>query len=129
ESEADVESAVAEAVGAVRESMTAKLEQQRATAAERLERVKAKAAATKTKAVERAVARTRTEEQRKAARAVANALADVAPEPTPPTPGGETDPRFDYCYNATDAGYGPYYQGETEYEWYDDADNDGAVCE
>lgn len=128
-SEADVGSAVAEAVGAVRESMTAKLEQQRATAAARLERVKTKAVASKTKAVERAIARTRTEEQRKAARAVANALAGVDPEPPPPPPAGETDPRFDYCYNATDAGYGPYYQGETEYDWYDDADNDGVVCE
>ena len=44
--------------------------------------------------------------------------------------GGGLDPRFDYCYQATAAGYGPYYQGQdTEYDWYTDADNDGVVCE
>ena len=40
------------------------------------------------------------------------------------------DPRFDYCYQATAAGYGPYYRGrDAEYDWYTDADNDGVVCE
>jgi hypothetical protein len=44
--------------------------------------------------------------------------------------GGSTDPRFDYCYEAIDAGYGPYYSGvDPEYDWYDDADSDGVVCE
>lgn len=44
--------------------------------------------------------------------------------------GGSTDPRFAYCYQAIDAGYGPYYDGvDAEYDWYDDADNDGVVCE
>jgi hypothetical protein len=44
--------------------------------------------------------------------------------------GGGLDPRFDYCYNAIDAGYGPYYRGsDPEYDWYDDADGDGVVCE
>jgi len=129
DSEVDVESAVAQAVSTTRESMRTKLEQQRASAAARLERVRAKSVAAQTKAVERAVARTRTEEQRKAARNLANALAAVSPAPPPPPSGGGTDPRFDYCYNATDAGYGPYYEGDTEYGWYDDADNDGVVCE
>jgi hypothetical protein len=46
------------------------------------------------------------------------------------TGGGGTDPRFEYCYQAKEAGYGPYYQGQDEeYYWYTDADNDGAVCE
>ncbi len=50
--------------------------------------------------------------------------------PTLPKPGAGTDPRFDYCYEANDAGYGPYYQGtDAEYPWYDDADGDGIVCE
>lgn len=61
---------------------------------------------------------------------------------TGPTPGGGstgggstsggsgTDPRFDYCYQAKDAGYGPYYQGrDAEYGWYTDSDGDGIVCE
>jgi hypothetical protein len=43
---------------------------------------------------------------------------------------GGLDPRFDYCYQANDAGYGPYYRGtDPEYDWYDDADGDGIVCE
>ena len=44
--------------------------------------------------------------------------------------GGGTDPRFDFCYQAIDAGYGPYYRGrDQEYSWYTDADSDGVVCE
>lgn len=44
--------------------------------------------------------------------------------------GGGTDPRFDYCYQAVEAGYGPYYRGaDTEYAWYTDSDSDGVVCE
>ena len=46
------------------------------------------------------------------------------------TSGGSTDPRFDYCYEANDAGYGPYYRGsDPEYYWYEDRDGDGIVCE
>jgi micrococcal nuclease len=56
------------------------------------------------------------------------------PEPTETEPpsggGGNTDPRFTYCYEANDAGYGPYVEGQDpEYAWYDDADDDGIVCE
>jgi len=40
------------------------------------------------------------------------------------------DPRFSYCYEATAAGYGPYYRGrDSEYPWYTDSDSDGVVCE
>ena len=62
-------------------------------------------------------------------------MAAAAPAPAPqPQPlagsGGGTDPQFSYCYEANDAGYGPYYQGQDpEYDWYDDADGDGVVCE
>ena len=43
---------------------------------------------------------------------------------------GGLDPRFDYCYQATAKGYGPYHRGrDPEYAWYTDADNDGVVCE
>lgn len=54
------------------------------------------------------------------------------PQPTPaPAPVATgTDPRFDFCYNAKAAGYGPYQQGrDPEYDWYRDADSDGLVCE
>ncbi len=54
----------------------------------------------------------------------------TAPPPPKPPVGGGTDPRFTYCYEANDAGYGPYYEGQDpEYQWYDDADSDGIVCE
>lgn len=44
--------------------------------------------------------------------------------------GDGTDPRFSYCYEAIDAGYGPYARGvDPEYVWYRDADGDGVVCE
>jgi hypothetical protein len=47
--------------------------------------------------------------------------------------GGTTDgldPRFDYCYQAKAAGYGPYVKGrDREYDWYSDRDGDGVVCE
>lgn len=46
------------------------------------------------------------------------------------TTSGSTDPRFDYCYQAKAAGYGPYYKSrDTEYWWYTDSDSDGIVCE
>lgn len=44
--------------------------------------------------------------------------------------GGATDPRFDTCGEANDKGYGPYTEGEDpEYDWYQDRDGDGEVCE
>ena len=55
-------------------------------------------------------------------------IADAA-DTTGSGPSG-TDPRFDYCYQAVAAGYGPYYQGrDPEYAWYRDSDGDGVVCE
>jgi hypothetical protein len=49
--------------------------------------------------------------------------------PKPPTSGG-TDPRFDTCRRANAAGYGPYRSGaDPEYDWYQDRDHDGLVCE
>jgi hypothetical protein len=42
----------------------------------------------------------------------------------------DLDPRFDTCTAAKAAGYGNYREGEDpEYDWYDDRDNDGVVCE
>lgn len=49
--------------------------------------------------------------------------------PPPPPPAPSTDPRFSTCKAAKAAGYGPYTRGDTEYNWYKDADSDGVVCE
>ncbi|WP_219826034.1 excalibur calcium-binding domain-containing protein [Nonomuraea typhae] len=53
------------------------------------------------------------------------------PTPTPtPSPGNPTDPRFETCEQANNAGYGPYYKGkDPECAWYEDRDGDGVVCE
>ena len=53
----------------------------------------------------------------------------TAAEPAPPDT-TQLDPRFDTCEEANDAGYVDYRRGiDPEYEWYDDTDNDGVVCE
>lgn len=74
--------------------------------------------------------------------AIARVLASCPDEPAPTgtaptaapgfpvrtgTPG--TDPRFDTCTQAKAAGYGPYTRDDPEYDWYDDRDNNGLVCE
>ncbi|MEV6301635.1 excalibur calcium-binding domain-containing protein [Actinoplanes sp. NPDC051861] len=54
----------------------------------------------------------------------------TAPKTTEPEPEPDTDPRFRTCGAANDAGYGPYVQGkDPEYDWYQDRDGDGVVCE
>lgn len=59
----------------------------------------------------------------------------AAPKPKPPAtkppkPTPSTDPRFGTCKAAIAAGYGPYYSGkDPEYDWYQDRDHDGVVCE
>lgn len=58
---------------------------------------------------------------------------NATPETTRSTPDkgtGNLDPRFGTCREAIDAGYGPYDAGkDPEYDWYQDRDSDGAVCE
>ncbi|GAB3401290.1 GmrSD restriction endonuclease domain-containing protein [Flindersiella endophytica] len=45
------------------------------------------------------------------------------------SPAAATDPRFDTCAEAEDAGYGPYVRGkDPEYDWYRDTNHDGTVC-
>ncbi|MDP9843362.1 thermonuclease family protein [Streptosporangium lutulentum] len=54
----------------------------------------------------------------------------ASPAPSPDPPSGENDPRFPTCGAANDAGYGPYRRGvDSEYDWYEDRDRDGIVCE
>jgi hypothetical protein len=43
---------------------------------------------------------------------------------------GTTDRRYGTCGEAIDHGLGPYVRGrDPEYDWYDDGDGDGVVCE
>lgn len=109
----------------------ADLRAQRATAKDRLARAMERAEASQRRAVAAAVRKVRAAERARSAKLVAAAQASAQPAaPVPLASGGGTDPMFDYCYEAVDAGYGPYYQGQDpEYNWYDDADGDGAVCE
>ena len=52
-----------------------------------------------------------------------------APSVTP-SASSSTDPRFGTCREANAAGYGPYRRGvDAEYDWYQDRDHDGLVCE
>lgn len=54
----------------------------------------------------------------------------TAPTTRRTTAAANTDPRFGTCGAANDAGYGNYQQGvDPEYDWYDDRDDDGWVCE
>lgn len=125
----DLDQAVDQAVSDEHARMEDKLAQQRASAQDRLANARARAANAQRRAVRQAVTHTRSVERAKAARAVRAARAQ-AQAPVPVTSSGGTDPMFDYCYEANDAGYGPYFQGQDpEYDWYDDADHDGEVCE
>ncbi|GII94639.1 thermonuclease family protein [Sinosporangium siamense] len=46
------------------------------------------------------------------------------------TGGGGNDPRYGTCGEANAKGLGPYRRGiDPEYEWYQDRDGDGVVCE
>ncbi|MGS2619473.1 excalibur calcium-binding domain-containing protein [Micromonospora sp. LZ34] len=69
-------------------------------------------------------------------RATPTATRTSGPRPAPtttqpqPPPAPKTDPRFDTCKKANQAGYGPYRRGiDPEYAWYRDPDGDGLVCE
>jgi hypothetical protein len=52
------------------------------------------------------------------------------PTPPPPPPSSSTDPRYGTCAEANANNYGPYQRGaDPEYDWYQDRDDDGKVCE
>lgn len=59
---------------------------------------------------------------------------DETPPPKPDEPSDppqkETDPNYGTCTKANAAGKGPYRRGQDpEYDWYQDRDGDGVVCE
>lgn len=106
-------------------------EQQLERAEQQVERVQAKAEQAQRQAVRKAVTQ---ERQRLASLAPAPAAApEPAPEPEVQTfvgSGAGTDPQFGTCGEANDNGFGPYTNGvDPEYDWYDDRDGDGVVCE
>jgi acetylornithine deacetylase/succinyl-diaminopimelate desuccinylase-like protein len=122
--DARVDEAVAEAVRSVRADARSLVEQVRADA----QRLQKRAVAT---AVRRAVTKERSKADAKieAARESAQSLVSN-PAPDANTSGGDTDPQYTYCYEANAGGYGPYQEGvDPEYDWYDDRDGDGVVCE
>ncbi|MGO4255688.1 excalibur calcium-binding domain-containing protein [Marmoricola sp. RAF53] len=86
-------------------------------------------------AQQRAVAAAVAKERKKADQRVAAAREEAAAnQPRPLTGGGGggggTDPHFGTCGEANDNGYGPYTEGvDPEYDWYQDRDGDGVVCE
>lgn len=117
EATADLEQELADSEAALRDQA----EQAEADLEEALATAKREAKAAQRKAVAKAVA---AEKSREAASQTAPGINTFA---------GSTrklDPRFSACYKANDAGYGPYLRGiDPEYDWYDDRDNDGLVCE
>jgi membrane protein involved in colicin uptake len=86
-------------------------------------------------AVDEAVAAEKAKRQKLIDAAVSKAVKKAkasAPEPRTlvDTKPASTDPRFDTCGAANAAGYGNYRQGaDPEYDWYQDRDGDGSVCE
>lgn len=134
---ADLEEALAKAT-----DLEGQLQSESTNDATVLQRAERQAKVAQRTAVRAAVAQARRIEQRKAATAVkaaksaafAAGAASVKPAASSTAPTStttsSTDPRFSYCYEANDAGYGPYYQGQDpEYAWYNDSNNDGIVCE
>jgi len=133
-SAADIQAKVDDAVAAAEGRMNSKLATVRDHSQQRLTTARSQAAAAQRRAVSRAVAHAHAQDHAKLVQAVATAKASVqtaAPPAAPSAPAAPaTDPRFSYCYEANDAGYGPYFRGQDpEYYWYTDADNDGEVCE
>ena len=110
------------------EQATADADQSVADAAQATERAT-------TTAVAEAVAAEKAKRQELIDAAVTKAVKKAkasAPEPRTlvDTQPASTDPRFDTCGEANAAGYGNYRQGaDPEYDWYQDRDGDGSVCE
>ncbi|GAB3760303.1 ElaB/YqjD/DUF883 family membrane-anchored ribosome-binding protein [Nocardioides ginsengisegetis] len=130
-STADIQTKIDAAVSAAEDRLSGKIATVRDNAQQRLSDMRERSVTAQRTAVTRAIARTHAQDHAALIRAVAAAKAAAAPVTAPPAPAApSTDPRFSYCYEANAAGYGPYFEGQDpEYYWYDDADNDGEVCE
>jgi hypothetical protein len=133
-SASDVQQKVDDAVRQAQADMQDEVDAARAKADDRAARIIKRSESAQRRAVARAVTKTRATVQAQAARTIAQlrtqAAAPAAAASVPTATGGDLDPRFSYCYEANDAGYGTYVHGQDpEYDWYDDADNDGVVCE
>jgi hypothetical protein len=134
--DAAVDEAVGEAVDeAVEDAVTVEQERADDRVAEvkqdlrqDLRRVQRAAKVARTRAVTSAVERTRRQMRAQFAATAPAVVGGVTSGSS--TGGGATDPRYSYCYEANDHGFGPYRRGvDPEYAWYEDADNDGVVCE
>jgi uncharacterized membrane protein YccC len=117
EATADLEQQLADSQAALQDQA----EQAEAEQKEALAAAERQARLAQRKAVEKAVA---AEKSREAASQTAPDVNSFASSPR------KLDRRFGTCGEANDAGYGPYLRGiDPEYDWYDDRDNDGLVCE
>jgi hypothetical protein len=145
--EAEVQARITAAIEGAREEAQAEAESAQAasesTTTEELEDVRLDLAATEQELRDarreiRAVKKAAKRAKRKAVAAAVKRTKAEMRDNTQAQPGttsansgsGSTDPRFSYCYEANDAGYGNYQRGvDPEYDWYRDSDSDGWVCE
>jgi hypothetical protein len=130
----DIQAKIDAAVANAEDRLNDKISAVRNNGEERLAAARERAVGAQRRAVAQAVSKVRQADQAKLRQAVAaaksQAQASTPPATNSPSAGSGTDPRFNYCYEANAAGYGPYFRGQdAEYYWYDDADNDGSVCE
>lgn len=133
-SPADTEAAVDQAVDQTARAWRARMAALRTREDHRLALARREARRRQQQAVRKAVAAERAKAAQALAQAKARAAASSSSAASSSTAstgrGGRVDPRFSYCYQANAAGYGPYWRGrDAEYYWYEDADNDGEVCE
>jgi hypothetical protein len=125
--EAEVEQRVDDAVAAATGDLQEELRTQQEQAQADLRTARQQARTSRSTAVRKAVRQALAQRPPRIVEVPVEVPAPSAPAPEPPA---STDPRFDTCGAANDAGYGPYQAGlDPEYDWYDDRDGDGLVCE
>jgi len=134
----DTEAAKDEAKAEANKAAQAKIALIRDQTDERVDEAKQEALANEQEAIDEAVTAAVDEEKARRSKLIKQAVAEAVKETKadlktsaePKTLVSQTDPRFDTCGAANAAGYGNYRRGsDPEYEWYDDRDNDGVVCE
>lgn len=127
--EAEIDEAVAELVTEHEAELSAQ-ESRLVAAVTAAEKAAKKAARAEIRQVKQAAERARKRAVQQAVQAERDRQQEVASPPDQNVVDTSTDPRFSYCYEANAAGYGPYRRGsDPEYDWYQDRDNDGIVCE